>query len=195
MIQGIDSLTEVLRIVFLIAAGVLAGVCLLDWMVRTRRISPFSYAGRFARRAIDPLLAPVERQVVRRGGLPASAPLWALGVAVVSGIVVLTLLDFARSQVAVVQNMTQFGGRGIMTLLISWAFQLLQIAILVRVISSWIRVSPYSPWVRWSYTLTEPMLAPLRRIIPAFGMIDLTPIIAYFALGIIKAIVIGVIAP
>jgi YggT family protein len=55
------------------------------------------------------------------------------------------------------------------------------------VVSSWFGISPYSRWMRWAFTLTEPILAPLRRVIPSIGMIDITPIIAYFVLGLLGA--------
>ena len=54
-------------------------------------------------------------------------------------------------------------------------------------IASWLPISAYSRWIRWSYVLTEWMLAPLRRIIPMIGMIDITPIIAWFALSLIQS--------
>jgi YggT family protein len=70
----------------------------------------------------------------------------------------------------------------------------LQLALIVRVISSWVRVSPYSKWVRWSYGLTEWMLAPLRRIIPLLGGIDVTPIVAYLLLGLLEGAVLRLLA-
>jgi YggT family protein len=57
----------------------------------------------------------------------------------------------------------------------------------VRVISSWFRISPWSRWIRWSYVLTEWLLAPLRRVIPPFGMIDITPIVAYILLRVVQS--------
>ena len=195
MIQRLDAVVEILRLVFLGAAVLLGVVCLADWMVRTRRISPFSRVARFTRGTIDPLLAPIERRVVRAGGLPSSAPFWALGAAIVGGIVAFSLLGFIRSQILISGVMMQGGARGIAALLVSWMFQILRIALLVRVISSWIRLSPFSPWIRWSYALTEPMLRPLRRIIPTIGMIDITPILAYFVLGMLERVVAGAIWP
>ena len=104
---------EVLRVVFLVVAGAAAAVCVVDWAVRTRRISPFSGVARFFRRSVDPLLAPIERGVVRRGGLPTTAPWWALGVVVLSGILVLIGLGFVRNQLAVLAAATAMsGGRG-----------------------------------------------------------------------------------
>jgi YggT family protein len=58
----------------------------------------------------------------------------------------------------------------------------------VRVVSSWLPISPYSGWVRWSYALSEPILAPLRRVVPMMGGLDITPILAYFLLNIIESV-------
>jgi YggT family protein len=41
--------------------------------------------------------------------------------------------------------------------------------------------------VSWSYRLTEPILAPLRRVIPTLGAFDISPIVAYFLLGLIQS--------
>jgi len=174
------------------AAAVIAGTaCLLSWLVRTRRVSPFSPVARFVRRAVDPLIAPMERRVVRAGGVPTSAPWWALVLVVVGGIVVLSLVQFLFGQLIGATAAATAGPRGIVALVVSWAFGLLQIALIVRVLSSWVNGSPYSPWLRWAFVLTEPILAPLRRIVPSLGMIDITPIIAYFLLRLLQGLVLG----
>jgi YggT family protein len=178
-----------LRYALFAAAVVVAVVAAVDWAVRTRRISPFSTTARFFRRAVDPLMVPIERRVVRAGGRPASAPLWALGVVVVGGLLLIALLDFAIRQLAFATAAITLGPRGVLMLLIAWTFALLRIALIVRVASSWVRVSPYSTWVRWSYALTEWMLAPLRQVIPLLGGIDVTPIVAYLLLGLLEGLV------
>jgi YggT family protein len=176
----------------LFAAAVVAGVvAAVDWAVRTRRLNPFGATARFFRRTVDPLMVPIERRVVRAGGRPSSAPFWALGVVVVGGLLLIALLDFLTGQIAAVAAALATGGAGVLMLLVSWTFSLLRVALIVRVISSWVGVSPYSPWVRWSYGLTEWMLAPLRRLIPLLGGIDVTPIVAYVALRLVESIVLG----
>lgn len=185
-IAALDTTLAIVRIVFLATAVVAVAVCGLDWAVRTRRISPFSGVARFFRSSIDPLLAPIERRVVRSGGLPSSAPWWALGAVIVGGILAITALGFLRSQLVTLVLATGSGPRGIVRLVISWAVAILQIALIVRVVLSWIRVSPYSRWVRWAFVLTEPILGPLRRVIPPIGMIDITPIVAYFLLWLLS---------
>jgi YggT family protein len=183
-LSGADVVENVLRIALLTVAIVFGVICLLDWAVRTKKISPFNAIARFCRSTVDPILAPIERRIVRAGGTPAAAPLWALAGIVIGGILLLTVLDMVR--LGVVKSMiTAQGPGGIPYLLVSWTFTMLKAAIIVRVISSWLPISPYSKWVNWSYRLSEPMLAPLRRIVPNFGGLDVTPLIAYILLSII----------
>lgn len=169
-----------------VAAAVVAG---LDWATRTRRLSPFSPFARFSRRRVDPLLVPVERRVLRAGGNPASAPWWALGAVVVGGIVLLSLLGFLRDQVVLAVTASQLGARGFLVLLVRWTFGLLQLALIAVVISSWVGGSRYSKWWRWAFVLTDPILGPLRRVVPTIGMIDITPIVAYFGLRILQGVI------
>ena len=185
---GVGVVIDVLRTVLLSIALVFGAICVLDWAVRTRKISPFNAIARFCRSTVDPLIVPIERKVVRAGGTPAAAPLWALAAVVVGGILLLTFLDFIRLGVANSIIASQSGAGGIFHMLVSWTFTILKIALLVRVISSWLPVSPYSVWVRWSYVLSEPILAPMRRIVPNLGGLDVTPILAYFLLNLTESL-------
>ena len=174
------------RVALLYAAIAVAVVCAVDWAVRTRRISPFSRTARFFRTRVDPLMEPVERVILRAGGTPSSAAWWTLVGLILFGILLITLLQFVGGILAqVVFGINE--PRSIPLLLVSWAFSVLRLALLVRVISSWLPISPYSRWIRWSYVLTEWMIAPLRRIIPLIGMIDITPIVAWFLLNIVQS--------
>jgi len=72
-------------------------------------------------------------------------------------------------------------------------FTLLTLAILARVLLSWVRVSPYHPAVELLYRITEPILAPLRRVIPSIGMVDISPVIALLLLQIIQEVLVAII--
>jgi YggT family protein len=185
VLGAFDATYSILRIAFLVLAIVFGVFCIVDWLVRTRRVNPMGSLGRFARRSIEPLLAPIEKRVVRAGALPTNAPLFALVAIVLGGIVVLSLFNFLRAQLFAISVSAELGPRGFVGLLLRWMVGLLQIALIVRVISSWVRISPYAGWVRWSFVLTEWLLAPLRRIIPPLGMIDITPIVAYFVIQLL----------
>jgi YggT family protein len=184
----------VLRIVVFVVAAVALVIFTIDWLVRTRRLSPFGAVARFFRRVVDPMIVPVERRVVRAGGLPASAPWWALVAVVLGGLVLLALLEFIRGQLAYAIAAGNTGARGLLAVLITWTFGILQIALIVRVISSWVRISEYSRWVRWTIPLTEWLLRPLRNLIPPLGgMIDLSPLVAFLLLAILRSVLLGLV--
>lgn len=72
--------------------------------------------------------------------------------------------------------------------ILSWA---LWAGILARVIISWIPIgegSPFMPAVRFVYQITEPILAPIRSVLPNTGMLDLSPMIAMLLLLVLQRI-------
>ena len=65
---------------------------------------------------------------------------------------------------------------------ISLLFQILGLAIFLRAIISWFRLAPDNPIQIILVQITEPILAPLRRVVPSLGMIDITPWVAIILL-------------
>lgn len=81
-----------------------------------------------------------------------------------------------------------------LALIINVVFQILWWAILIRVLLSWlpmanIRIDPYNPVIRLLYSVTDPILEPLRKY-TTVGMIDLSPIVALLGLDFIRQILI-----
>jgi YggT family protein len=77
------------------------------------------------------------------------------------------------------------------TTIISYILQFFAFAILIRAIMSWFMMNPstrggilFSIYQFFHY-ITEPIMAPLRRIIPTIGMVDITPMIAFILLQLI----------
>jgi YggT family protein len=54
--------------------------------------------------------------------------------------------------------------------------QIMSLLVLVRVLISWFPIDPANPIIRILFQLTEPILAPFRRVIPRIGMFDLSPL-------------------
>lgn len=80
--------------------------------------------------------------------------------------------------------------------LVSAIFTLLNWLIIIRVIISWLRPTQVDP--RWRkilafiYQVTEPILGPIRRLLPVGRMgIDFSPLVALLALMIIRNFVLG----
>jgi len=53
--------------------------------------------------------------------------------------------------------------------------------IIARAVLSWVNPDPYNPIVRFIHNITEPVLSPIRRRMPMFGGVDLSPIIVILA--------------
>lgn len=66
--------------------------------------------------------------------------------------------------------------------LIYYLCQLLSIAIFARAIMSWFPMGSNNPVISFLFNITEPVLMPLRRIIPRLGLIDISPMIAIILL-------------
>jgi len=67
--------------------------------------------------------------------------------------------------------------------------ELLTLTILLRAILSWVSPGNTNIFTDILYHITEPILAPLRRIIPRAGMIDFSPLVAVIVLQIIVVII------
>jgi YggT family protein len=171
----------------LLGLAIVAGaICLVDWAIRARQLNPFGPTARFFRRFVDPLLKPLETMIVRRGGLPQQAPFYAFMAVIVGGIGLLYLAKFIVAILLQVQVGASSPGRFAL-MLVGWALDFLILALFVRVVSSFLPISPFSRWVRWAYVSTEWFMSPLRRLIPPFGQIDFTPIVAYILLRVVES--------
>ena len=71
--------------------------------------------------------------------------------------------------------------------ILDFIFQGLYLALIVRVLLSWIPHDRYHPIVSFLYDITDPILRPFQNIIPSWKIgIDLSPILAFFAIGIVR---------
>jgi YggT family protein len=59
------------------------------------------------------------------------------------------------------------------------------VALIIRSLMSWLPLDPHNVFVNIVHTITEPILAPLRRIVPRLEMIDLSPMLAIILLYVI----------
>jgi YggT family protein len=172
-----------------------ACVGLGSWLVRTRRVSPFGVLGRTLRSVTDPIVRPVERRLVRMGGNPTHAGGWLVVITAVAGIVLLSLAGWLVETFQTTRAGASAGPRGTFILIIDLAYRILFAALIVRVIAAWFGMFRYSRWVRPAYILTDWIVGPIGRVVPPLGAVDLSPLVAMFALSIVRQILLSSLRP
>ena len=193
LLSVLASVAAFSRPALFVATCVAAVLCGISWAARTRQISPFSPLARFAREKVDPYLRGIEAPVLNAGGSPTSVPWWGLAAFVVLGILVQSMLGYVAGIVASTVLGLSGGPRAALRALAQLSFAVLQIALMVRVLSSWFGGLARARWLRWTYTITEPLLSPLRAVIPSLGPFDITPLILYYLIQIVGSFVVSAI--
>ncbi len=75
---------------------------------------------------------------------------------------------------------------GFTIMFIRLLFQALFIAILGRVLMSWVDPTGNTRISQLLYEITEPILGPIRSVVPSIGMFDISPIVAMLLLNVIE---------
>ena len=71
------------------------------------------------------------------------------------------------------------------------AFTVYSWILLARILMSWVRIDTYHPVAVWLYRLTEPVLAPCRRLLPPVGGLDFSPVLVFFLLKLVHQAIRG----
>jgi len=187
---------EILGIVRIVAfAGFVAcsGVALASWAVTERKLNPFGKTARLLRRISDPVMDPVERWQLQRGGNPQNAPWWVFGAGLVGAIVLVTGTEFLLRMFFTTGALLSAGPRGIARLAIYVAYEVLLWALIIRIVGTWFGLGRYRRWMRPVYALTDWIIRPLQRLIPPVGMFDFTPVVAWFLLWLVMKGLMGIV--
>jgi len=67
---------------------------------------------------------------------------------------------------------------------------ILELLVIVSVILSYV-MDPYHPVRRWVDSIVEPMLTPIRRVVPLIGMLDISPIILIILIRVVSNLIIN----
>ncbi|MFC2023343.1 YggT family protein [Chloroflexota bacterium] len=78
---------------------------------------------------------------------------------------------------------------------VSVFFQVYKFLILIRVLLTWVNISPYHPVIQLLHRITDPILHPIRRLVPAVGgTLDLSPVVALILLEVVQRVLISVLS-
>jgi len=156
-------------------------------------VNPFTWHARNVRRATEPILAPVRRMLMAFRLDPKVAPFIVIILLIVVGYLIVqisgTLLNTIAGIVFAVTMRRLEAPVGIAGYLLFGFLGLYTLAIFVRIILAWFGTSYANPLMRFLILLTEPLLGPLRRMLPTVGMFDISPIVAFLIVWICQTAV------
>jgi YggT family protein len=185
------ALVSGLRVLVFVLFAFAAVVALTHWAVTHAHLKPFGAFPRLVRQLGQPFVRWFERALLRRGGNPTQAPYAFFWVTVLGGLAVIALAQWLVGLIYSLSASAAAGPQGMLVFLVNAIFETLKIALFIRVISSWFSVSPYAWPMRVVFGLTNWLIEPLRKVIPPFGMIDVTPMVAYLMLWLAQGFLQG----
>lgn len=175
-------LLQIVEFLLEVASGLVAGACLLRLHMQLLRVPFGNPVGQLVFALSDWLVLPLRRVIRPSGKVDLSCLLGAVLVQLLHYLVLWAVLGGAASPV-LIPLLALFGLlRMVLTGLIG--------ILLIHAILSW--VQPHAPVAPILARLSEPVLRPLRRIIPLVGNVDLSPLAALIALQVLLMVLANV---
>jgi YggT family protein len=159
-------------------------IIMLRFVLQLVRADFYNPLSQFAVRATQPLLKPLRRIIPSLFGLDMSSLVLAIIVQMI--LMALTLL-LAYGTTGDPLHLLIWALIGVTALFLNIFFY----ALIISVILSWVAPGSHNPGAQMVNQITEPLLAPLRRILPSLGGLDISPILAFMVLKLLDMLVIN----
>lgn len=180
--MGAGYLTHPAIFLVQVLFGLYATLVVLRFLLQLTRADFYNPLSQFIVRATKPALNPLRRLIPGLSGMDIAA-------------LVLAWLVISLEQLAILGlagSGFQPAAAALLAIpeLISLIINIFLFAILIQVIISWINPGSYNPAITLIHSLTEPLLAPVRRRMPDMGGLDLSPMVVMLGLVVLEMLLI-----
>ncbi|PZP22061.1 MULTISPECIES: YggT family protein [Pseudomonas] len=160
-------------------------IVLLRFILQMVRADFYNPMSQFIVRATQPLLRPLRKVIPGFGGVDLASLVLAILVQMLLMVITLILMGY--------------GVGGFLLQVLIWAIigvtslfmKVFFFALIISVILSWVAPGTRNPAAELVNQICEPLLSPIRRVLPNLGGLDLSPIFAFIALNLIDMLVIN----
>jgi len=152
---------------------------LLRFLLQLVRADFYNPVSQFLARLTNPLVLPLRRVIPSLGGLDLSSLLLALILQTAAIVALLALNGVSPPNVGL---LLVWSALGILGLMVNIYF----FALLAMIILSWIAPASRHPALLLLFQLTEPVMAPFRKMLPNMGGLDFSPILVFILINIIQ---------
>lgn len=159
-------------------------VVLLRFILQLVKADFYNPLSQFIVRATQPLLKPLRKVIPGFGGLDLASLVLAILVQLVLVAIIIKLMGYALPNIA---QLLVWSLVGVTALFLKIFF----FALIISVILSWVAPQSHNPAAMLVQQLCEPVLAPIRGILPSMGGLDLSPIFAFIALRLVDMLIVA----
>lgn len=177
----------------LIVAAIVAMIVLMlaRFLLNYADLNPFSRPVIIVRSMTDQFVNPVRRALAGFGINPNGAPLVVILLTILLGYFVMLLTASLLNTAAGIAVSVSSGQAGGVVALLGYVLYgllaLYSLLIVIRIIFSWAQLGYGNRVMRLLMSATDPVLVPLRRMIPPLGMFDISPIVAFIIIWLFQA--------
>jgi YggT family protein len=154
---------------------------MLRFLLQRVRADFYNPISQFIVRVTNPPLKPLRRLIPGLGGVDVASLVLMLALQMLS----LTIIVLLRGVSVGFGTLLLLS----VTELVDLAFNIFIFSILIQAILSWVNPGTYNPVSAILGSLTEPVLRPVRRLLPPMGGLDLSPLFAILGLQVLKMLV------
>jgi len=174
--------SEIVTLLLSVAFGLLGFFFIARFLLQLVRADFYNPISQSIVRLTDPLLQPVRQLLKARGNIDFAA---LVAVLVVELLDVITVFTFAGEALPGLPALALLTMMRSLDLVLGFYFY----ALLVSIIASWIAPAGGHPALSLIHQLTEPLLAPIRRLLPPAGGLDFSTMVAMLIIYILRDIV------
>jgi YggT family protein len=165
----------ILQLIIDTAASVLGGVLLLRFWMQAIRVRPPAQVAQFTFTLTDWLVRPMRRLVPGVGGFDWASLIGAFLVVLLANSIM--LIAGWPAEAIILGALFRF---------LNWIIYGFMALLIIEAVFSWI--NPHAPLAPFIHALNDPLLRPLRRVIPPIGGIDLTVLVALILLQVLQMV-------
>lgn len=175
LIQIANLLIQTLFTLYIIAV-------LLRFILQLSKADFYNPISQFLVKATAPVLQPLRRMIPGVMGLDVAALILAVALHMIATVSLLLVNDLSMSTYVV---LPLWAVLGCLNLMVKIYFA----AIIASIVLSWVAPGSYNPGILLLHQITEPVMAPFRKLLPSMGGLDLSPIFVFIAINIVQIII------
>lgn len=159
-------------------------IVLLRFIFQLVRADFYNPLSQFIVRATQPLVVPLRKVIPGFRGVDFASLVLAVLVQLVLMAIIVKLMGYALPGIL---QLLVWSLVGVTALFLKVFF----FALIISVILSWVAPGSHNPAAQLVHQICEPVLAPIRKILPSLGGLDLSPIFAFIALRLLDMLLIA----